>query len=135
MVAPRTACTWTGTGGRGGSAHAPLACTDALSRPHSYRIPLRENKRHPDEAAVLTTKQWPGNRNALLWIPGRNDGFFHVHVLERILEAGFDLVTLDLRRCGRAQFSRDGARVVPELLAHDSHDFRSVVFLHPSAPP
>lgn len=101
----------------------PAALAEAAMT--SYRIELySESKRHPDEAAVLTAKQWPGNRNALVWIPGRNDSFFHVHVLERILDAGFDVFALDMRRCGRAQFGPDGERTCAELLAHDSHDFR-----------
>eukprot|EP00036_Acanthoecidae_sp_10tr_P013602 CAMPEP_0206293804 /NCGR_PEP_ID=MMETSP0106_2-20121207/4325_1 /ASSEMBLY_ACC=CAM_ASM_000206 /TAXON_ID=81532 /ORGANISM="Acanthoeca-like sp., Strain 10tr" /LENGTH=838 /DNA_ID=CAMNT_0053724409 /DNA_START=240 /DNA_END=2753 /DNA_ORIENTATION=- len=103
-------------------AVTPESISDAALA-HHY-IPLRENKRHPKEVAVLTSKQWPGNKNALVWIPGRNDSFFHVHILDRLLEAGFDLHALDLRRCGRAQFSVDGERVNDELLAHDSHDFR-----------
>lgn len=44
-------------------------------------------------------------------------------MLDRILAAGFDVHALDLRRCGRAQFSVDGERVVDEMLAHDSYDF------------
>ena len=81
-------------------------------------------KRHPGERAVMTYKAVPGNSRALLWIPGRNDSFFHVHVLPRFLEAGFDVYALDLRRCGRARFTVTGEEVVPELLAHDSYDFR-----------
>ena len=91
----------------------------------SYTIKLAsDSKRHPDERAVLTIKQAPGNNKALLWIPGRNDSFFHVHVLDRFLDAGFDLYALDLRRCGRAKFCESGKEVVSELMAHDSHDFR-----------
>lgn len=45
----------------------------------THYIPLRsDSKRHPKETAVLSSKQWPGNKNALVWIPGRNDSFFHV---------------------------------------------------------
>lgn len=84
-------------------------------------------KRHPGERAVMTYKTLPGNSRALLWIPGRNDSFFHVHVLPRFLEAGFDVYALDLRRCGRARFTVTGDEVVPELLAHDSFDFRECV--------
>ena len=59
----------------------------------------------------------------MVWIPGRNDAFFHVHVLDRILAAGFDVYALDLRRCGRAKYSLDGDEITPELMAHDSYDF------------
>ena len=70
-------------------------------------------------------KQLPGNDKALLWIPGRNDSFFHVHILNRVLNAGFDLFVLDLRRCGRSKMDIDGVTpcISDELLGHDSYDF------------
>ena len=91
----------------------------------SYTIPLHSShKRRSNERAVLTVKQDPGNGKALLWVPGRNDSFFHVHVLRRFLDAGFDVFALDLRRCGRAKLGADGEPAVDDLMAHDSHDFR-----------
>ena len=91
----------------------------------TLNIPLKSaGKRHEGERAVLTFKQQTGNTRAMVWIPGRNDSFFHVHVLDRILGAGFDVYALDLRRCGRAKYSLDtGEETTPELMAHDSHDF------------
>ena len=91
----------------------------------SLSIPLERNKRMENERAVLTFKQLPGNEKALLWIPGRNDSFFHVHILNRILNSGFDIFVLDLRRCGRSKFDVDGVTPCVEdmLLGHDSYDF------------
>ena len=91
----------------------------------SLSIPLEYNKRMENERAVLTFKQMPGNEKALLWIPGRNDSFFHVHILDRILNSGFDIFVLDLRRCGRSKFDVDGVTPCIEdmLLGHDSYDF------------
>ena len=88
-------------------------------------IPLSNRfKRIENERAVLTLKQSQGNENVLLWIPGRNDSFFHVHILDRVLNAGFDLAVLDLRRCGRSKIDADGTTpLVEEFLAHDSYDF------------
>ena len=60
------------------------------------------SKRHEKERAVLTLKQSSNNSKALLWIPGFNDSFFHVHVMDRFIDAGFDLYALDLRRCGQS---------------------------------
>lgn len=91
----------------------------------SLTIPLfNGHKRIENERAVLTLKQAHGNENVLLWIPGRNDSFFHVHILDRVLAAGFDLAVLDFRRCGRSKVDVDGTTpLVEELLAHDSYDF------------
>jgi alpha-beta hydrolase superfamily lysophospholipase len=83
-----------------------------------------EHKRQSNERAVVTFKQDDENHNALIWIPGRNDSFFHVHVLQRFLDAGFDVYALDLRRCGRAKLGDDGLPAVDPMLAHDSYDFR-----------
>lgn len=108
-----------------------------------FTIPLDDKfKRQENERAVLTMKQYAGNNKALIWIPGRNDSFFHVHVLQRILDAGFDVFALDLRRCGRAKIDVDGNPTVDELLAHDSHNFKeyfseldaTIKFLKSSSP-
>jgi len=91
----------------------------------TLNIPLQHNKRNEHERAALTVRQNDENDQALIWIPGRNDSFFHVHILERLLqEAKMDLFALDLRRCGRAKIAADGVtECVAPLLAHDSHDF------------
>ena len=94
------------------------------------------HKRHPRERAVLRYAQRPAagldgasnaNRKALLWIPGRNDSFFHVHLLPELVdELGYDVFALDLRRCGEATVAEGGGgepAVSDRLLAHDSHDF------------
>ncbi len=89
-----------------------------------FHVPLRRNVRSPLERAVLTSFMEEGNSKALLWIPGRNDSFYHVHILDRLLATGFDVHALDLRRCGRAKFATDGVtETTPELLGHDSYDF------------
>ena len=88
----------------------------------SLNIPLtNRHTRSADERAVLTFKQAEGNRKALVWIPGRNDSFFHIHVLDRLLATGFDVFALDLRRCGRARWSASGAVITPEVEGHDSY--------------
>eukprot|EP00940_MAST-03C_sp_MAST-3C-sp2_P003628 g3628.t1 len=97
----------------------------------SLSIPLNKGTRNLNERAVLTIKQRTRagredrNRTALLWIPGRNDSFYHVHVLEDIVEKmGMDLFAIDLRRCGRAKLADDNVtQTVPPLLAHDSYNF------------
>ena len=73
---------------------------------------------------MLTFKQDGENRKCIVWIPGRNDSFFHVHVLQRFLDVGFDVYALDLRRSGRAKVGDDGNAAVDESLAHDSYDFK-----------
>lgn len=89
-----------------------------------FHVPLKRNIRTPLERAVLTSFMEEGNNKALLWIPGRNDSFYHVHVLDRLLATGFDVHALDLRRCGRAKYAMDGTtETTPELLGHDSYDF------------
>ncbi len=89
-----------------------------------FNVPLRRNVRSPLERAVLTSFMEEGNNKALLWIPGRNDSFYHVHILDRLLATGFDVHALDLRRCGRAKVATDGVtETTPELLGHDSYDF------------
>lgn len=98
---------------------------NGLADMKQYTIELcGPSKRHEDERAVLTVKQSPGNRKALLWLPGRNDSFFHTHLLDDLMYSfGYDIFALDFRRCGRAKFSKDGVQLTPDLLAHDSHDF------------
>jgi 1-acyl-sn-glycerol-3-phosphate acyltransferase len=88
-----------------------------------FTIPLKRNLRHPLERAVLTSKTEPGNTKALFWLSGRNDAFYHIHILDRLLATGFDLYALDLRRCGRAKYDTSGTEVTPELYAHDTFDF------------
>jgi hypothetical protein len=61
-----------------------------------------------------------------VWISGLNDSFYHVHVLDRFLNAGFDVFALDLRRCGRAKVSLTGEETTPALMAHDSYVYRTV---------
>ena len=96
----------------------------------SMTIALRHGKRREDERAVLRFKQANDgaaghNSKALLWLPGRNDSFFHTHILETLVRTcGYDVFALDLRRCGEAKLAADGRTpVVPDLLAHDCYDF------------
>ena len=73
----------------------------ALKGLKSYSLPLKRKIRQRAERAVITVMQREGNRNALLWLPGRNDTFYHLHILESILACGFDVWAIDLRRSGR----------------------------------
>jgi len=38
------------------------------------------------------------DKKALIWFPGRNDTFYHHLAAQVILEAGYDLWLIDLRR-------------------------------------
>ena len=96
---------------------------DAEASMQSISIALAKGKRHADERAVLTVAQRAENRTAMLWLAGRNDSFYHVHLLPRFLDAGVDIFALDLRRCGRARFDIMGNETTNALLAHDSFDF------------
>eukprot|EP01134_Creolimax_fragrantissima_P004904 CFRG4904T1 len=91
-------------------------------------IPLLHNKRTENERAVLTYKQAPSNSansTAMVWFPGWNDSFFHVHLLDDFIQKiKVDIFTLDLRRCGRARWDEDGTESTPQLLAHDTYNLR-----------
>eukprot|EP00746_Dinoflagellata_sp_MGD_P007804 gnl/MRDRNA2_/MRDRNA2_115526_c0_seq1.p1 gnl/MRDRNA2_/MRDRNA2_115526_c0~~gnl/MRDRNA2_/MRDRNA2_115526_c0_seq1.p1 ORF type:complete len:593 (+),score=118.06 gnl/MRDRNA2_/MRDRNA2_115526_c0_seq1:113-1891(+) len=68
--------------------------------------------------ASLAFKEVEGNTKAVLYVPGRSDSFAHPHVLQLFLSQGFDLYTLDSRRCGRNRKYLDDPR-----LGHHSNDF------------
>jgi hypothetical protein len=53
-----------------------------------------------DNAAVLAFHRRPGNKKALLWLPGRADYFYHPHVGKALEAAGVDVYVLNYRRCG-----------------------------------
>ena len=40
------------------------------------------------------------NKKALIWIPGRNDYFYHYHISEKIKD--LDIYAIDLRNCGES---------------------------------
>jgi len=54
------------------------------------------------KCASLVSIKRPGNTNAVLWLPGRNDTFMHPHVAKQLVSVGFDVFSLDPRDCGRA---------------------------------
>jgi alpha-beta hydrolase superfamily lysophospholipase len=66
--------------------------------------PIEITNCQPREKATLVYKTKPGNSKMLLWFPGRNDMWSHVHVLQPILDAGFDLYAVEHRKQGRSQF-------------------------------
>ena len=88
---------------------------------------MKKNKRHKEERAVVTFIQSPSNKNVLIWLPGRNDTFYHVHVLQRLLDQGFDVFALDCRRAGFAKFNQNGEQIVPDILSHDSYNFEEYI--------
>jgi alpha-beta hydrolase superfamily lysophospholipase len=61
-----------------------------------------------------------GNTKALVWIPGRNDYFYHTHVLKHVLDAGYDLFAVDFRRCGRAKNQGDKAHYTSSFEEYES---------------
>ena len=52
---------------------------------------------HPSPPASVSLPEVNG---ALLWLPGRNDAFFHWHMLPMLQGCGFDLFVLSYRRVG-----------------------------------
>lgn len=84
---------------------------------HTIAIPPAQADGAPGgERAVLTYKLREGNAKMLLWLPGRNDCFFHPHVLPAILDAGYDLYCIDHRRNGISQ--EDASVKAKQLTSH-----------------
>lgn len=72
--------------------------------------------------ALLRNLQKPGNTRAILWIPGFNDSF-HNHIFaEEMLENGYDIWILDLRRCGACRRTFPGG--VEPFDYHHATDLR-----------
>lgn len=53
-----------------------------------------------NNGAVLAYHAKPGNKTALLWLPGRADYFYHPHVGKALEAHGVDVHVLNYRRCG-----------------------------------
>lgn len=69
---------------------------------------LLDNLSHGNKA-LLRHVQRPGNKRAMLWIPGFNDSF-HNHVYANaLLGNGYDVWILDLRRCGACRRAFPGS--------------------------
>jgi hypothetical protein len=84
-------------------------------------VPL-ENLSHGNKA-LLRHLQRPSNDRALLWIPGFNDSF-HNHIFaEEMLQEGYDVWILDLRRCGACRRAFPGDSTGP-LDYHRAADLR-----------
>jgi pimeloyl-ACP methyl ester carboxylesterase len=49
---------------------------------------------------VINYKVKQDNKKALIWIPGRNDYFYHYHISEKI--RFLDIYSIDLRNCGES---------------------------------
>jgi len=77
-----------------------------------------------EERATVTYKCKPGNTRMLYWCPGRNDAFFHVHVLEQILDAGYDVYAIEHSRIGR---SNQGVTAEEALLTSHNDNFSKLV--------
>jgi len=93
---------------------------------HDILIPPQQRDAAPGgERAVLTYKRHPGNKSMVLWLPGRNDCFYHPHVLPQLLEAGFDFYAIDHRRNGLAQ---EGASQRVKKITSHIDDCRRYLF-------
>ena len=96
------------------SADIPEATADAdqvaaigaaiLPPPRALSPPADDGMLHmvlSTEVAVLSYYPTPpSGEAALLWLPGRNDAFFHPHVARLLAEHGIDLYVLSYRRMG-----------------------------------
>lgn len=93
---------------------------------HDIPIPIQHQDNDAGgEQAVVTYKRRDGNRRMLLWLPGRNDVFYHPHVLPRLLEAGYDVFTICHRRNGVAQ--ENASKRAKQLTSHVD-DFRRYLY-------
>ena len=53
-----------------------------------------------DIRVKLSYKKMENNNKALLWIHGFNDYYYHYHVGEKLLNNGYDIYAITLRRYG-----------------------------------
>ena len=63
-------------------------------------------------------KRTEGHTKCVYWVPGRNDYLHHPHVVEMLTQEGWDVYSIDLRRCGRAKMEGQNP-----LHSHHSDDF------------
>lgn len=64
-------------------------------------------------------------KNALVWIPGRNDSFHTPSFGQMIHDAGYDLYVLEPRRCGACR--REFPELVPPELQSHTEDFKESI--------
>ncbi|KAJ1622743.1 hypothetical protein T492DRAFT_1060114 [Pavlovales sp. CCMP2436] len=55
------------------------------------------------QGALLQEHVTANGTKALLWLPGRNDAFYHPHVGEMLAERGYDLFVLNYRNVGASR--------------------------------
>ena len=72
--------------------------------------------------ALLRHIQAPANKRAILWIPGFNDSFHNHTFVEGMMNEGYDIWLLDLRRCGACRRAFPGGTA--PLDYHHASDLR-----------
>jgi len=75
----------------------------SLEKDFEYRpLFLQPDYEGEVKATFISARHNQGNRNAVLYIHGFIDYFFHPHMAEKFLEHGFDFFALELRKYGRS---------------------------------
>lgn len=65
-------------------------------------IPLKDDYEGKAVATLIIPKTNKGNRKSILFVHGFVDYFFHLHVIQKCDEQGYDVYGLDLRKYGRS---------------------------------
>jgi alpha-beta hydrolase superfamily lysophospholipase len=65
-------------------------------------IPLKDDYEGKVTATLTIPKTNKGNRKSILFVHGFVDYFFHLHVIQKCDEQGYDVYGLDLRKYGRS---------------------------------
>jgi alpha-beta hydrolase superfamily lysophospholipase len=74
--------------------------------------------------AVVVYRSLPHHEKVFFWMPGLNAAFHHVHVMNALLAAGWDVFSVDCRRMGRSKrFSREHDPNWNPLDAHSTASF------------
>jgi alpha-beta hydrolase superfamily lysophospholipase len=81
----------------------PEARTDVLGAPYeALDLPLGTDFEGPVSATLVRSRAASRSGQAVLYLPGYNDYFFHRHLSEFFTSGGIDFYALDIRKCGRS---------------------------------
>ena len=58
-----------------------------------------------DTSTRVKYKKKEGNKKALIWIHGFNDYYYHFHIGDKLLNEGYDIYAITLRRYGEVCFN------------------------------